>query len=171
VLPICPWMAEPAPSERCSLHCEADPNASLGSMLLRETLQHCDRDSVIASLESSNPRIPFYELHGFKRIGLIGVDGSLRLSDAPFHKISCGLVKSSSCACSGFGPFCGIGGTPRVSLRTGRCVKAQSGRTRRKRIPSPVGGYCTQPWGNRRRCASRAIAVYWAARSHEPARI
>ena len=48
-----------------------------GSLLLRETLQQCDRTGMIAYLESSNPRnIPLYERHNFKRVGVIRVDGA-----------------------------------------------------------------------------------------------
>jgi GNAT superfamily N-acetyltransferase len=43
-----------------------------GSALLRYALEQCDRDRLVAYLESSNPRnIPLYERHGFERIGAI----------------------------------------------------------------------------------------------------
>src|SRR3954463_5414857 len=39
----------------------------LGSSLMREVLDRCDRQGLAAYLESSNPRnVPFYERHGFK---------------------------------------------------------------------------------------------------------
>jgi ribosomal protein S18 acetylase RimI-like enzyme len=43
-----------------------------GSALLRYAVERCDRDGVIAYLESSNPRnIPLYERYGFEAIGKI----------------------------------------------------------------------------------------------------
>ena len=43
-----------------------------GSALLRYALEQCDRDSMPAYLESSNPRnIPLYQRHGFEIIGTI----------------------------------------------------------------------------------------------------
>jgi ribosomal protein S18 acetylase RimI-like enzyme len=48
-----------------------------GSALLRETLARCDRDGLLAYLESSNPRnIPLYERHGFVVMGTIQSGGS-----------------------------------------------------------------------------------------------
>jgi ribosomal protein S18 acetylase RimI-like enzyme len=48
-----------------------------GSALLRETLRRCDRDGLLAYLESSNPRnITLYERHGFEVMGRIQVGKS-----------------------------------------------------------------------------------------------
>jgi ribosomal protein S18 acetylase RimI-like enzyme len=48
-----------------------------GSALLREALARCDRDGLLAYLESSNPRnIPLYERHGFEVKGTIQVGSS-----------------------------------------------------------------------------------------------
>jgi ribosomal protein S18 acetylase RimI-like enzyme len=44
----------------------------LGSALMRHALAACDRDRLPAYLESANPQnLPFYERHGFKRLGTI----------------------------------------------------------------------------------------------------
>jgi ribosomal protein S18 acetylase RimI-like enzyme len=48
-----------------------------GSALLREALARCDRDGLLAYLESSNPRnITLYQRHGFEVMGTIQVGGS-----------------------------------------------------------------------------------------------
>lgn len=48
-----------------------------GSALLREALVRCDRDGLLAYLESSNPRnITLYERHGFVVMGTIQVGSS-----------------------------------------------------------------------------------------------
>jgi ribosomal protein S18 acetylase RimI-like enzyme len=53
----------------------ADPHwigQGLGAALMKHALARCDRDGVIAYLESSNPRnISLYERHGFRAIGEI----------------------------------------------------------------------------------------------------
>ena len=50
----------------------ARQNQGHGSALLRESLTRCDRDGLLAYLESSNPRnIPLYERHGFEVMGTI----------------------------------------------------------------------------------------------------
>ena len=47
----------------------------IGSALLRHAITKFDSDNVIAYLESSNPRnIPFYERHGFEKLGTIHVN-------------------------------------------------------------------------------------------------
>jgi ribosomal protein S18 acetylase RimI-like enzyme len=52
-------------------------NRGHGSRLLGATLRHCDREGLLAYLESSNPRnIPLYERHGFRRAGIIRVAGA-----------------------------------------------------------------------------------------------
>ena len=44
----------------------------LGSAILKETLQRCDADGVIAYLESSSPKnVPLYERFGFEVMGVI----------------------------------------------------------------------------------------------------
>lgn len=49
----------------------------LGDQLMAHALARCDADGVAAYLESSNPRnIPFYERHGFERIGKIQAGAS-----------------------------------------------------------------------------------------------
>jgi ribosomal protein S18 acetylase RimI-like enzyme len=48
----------------------AQQNKGVGSALLRHVTDRCDRDGVLAYLESSNPRnIPLYERHGFVILG------------------------------------------------------------------------------------------------------
>lgn len=48
-----------------------------GSMLLKYALKACDRDSIPAYLESSNPEnIPLYQRHGFEVLGTIQVGTS-----------------------------------------------------------------------------------------------
>ena len=48
-----------------------------GDALMSYALERCDRDRMPAYLESSNPRnIPFYERHGFERLGEIQVGSS-----------------------------------------------------------------------------------------------
>ena len=58
----------------------ADPahqGEGLGEALMTHALARCDRDHVPAYLESSNPRnSPFYERHGFERLGAIQVGSS-----------------------------------------------------------------------------------------------
>lgn len=59
----------------------ADPNwlgRGLGAALMKHVLARCDKDGVIAYLESSNPRnISLYERHGFR------IMGEIRSADAP----------------------------------------------------------------------------------------
>jgi len=54
-----------------------EPNAQnrgLGAALMRHAVDRCDRDGLLAYLESSNPRnISLYERHGFEAVGLIQV--------------------------------------------------------------------------------------------------
>jgi ribosomal protein S18 acetylase RimI-like enzyme len=48
-----------------------------GSALMRESLARCDRDGLLAYLESSNPRnITLYQRHGFEVMGVIQVGSS-----------------------------------------------------------------------------------------------
>jgi ribosomal protein S18 acetylase RimI-like enzyme len=48
----------------------AHQNEGIGGALLRHVTDQCDRDGVLAYLESSNPRnIPLYERHGFEILG------------------------------------------------------------------------------------------------------
>ena len=48
-----------------------------GEALMTHALARCDRDRAPAYLESSNPRnIPFYERHGFEKLGTIQVGSS-----------------------------------------------------------------------------------------------
>jgi ribosomal protein S18 acetylase RimI-like enzyme len=48
-----------------------------GSALMREALARCDRDGLLAYLESSNPRnITLYQRHGFEVMGVIQVGSS-----------------------------------------------------------------------------------------------
>jgi ribosomal protein S18 acetylase RimI-like enzyme len=55
----------------------ARQNQGHGSALLREALARCDRDGLLAYLESSNPRnITLYERHGFEVMGRIQVGSS-----------------------------------------------------------------------------------------------
>lgn len=50
----------------------AQQGKGCGSALLRYALERCDREGVVAYLESSNPRnIPLYERHGFEIMGSI----------------------------------------------------------------------------------------------------
>jgi len=47
----------------------------LGSLLMKHALSICDKESMLAYLESSNPRnIQFYKRHGFELLGTIQVD-------------------------------------------------------------------------------------------------
>ena len=56
--------------------CDAQ-SQGLGSLLLREILDRCDRQGLGAYLESSNIRnVPFYERHGFEVTGTISPGGS-----------------------------------------------------------------------------------------------
>jgi ribosomal protein S18 acetylase RimI-like enzyme len=49
----------------------------IGSVLLKHTLALCDRDNMVAYLESSNlANIPLYERHGFEIVGTIQAEGS-----------------------------------------------------------------------------------------------
>jgi ribosomal protein S18 acetylase RimI-like enzyme len=49
----------------------------LGDKLMTHSLTRCDADQLPAYLESSNPNnVPFYERHGFERIGRIQVGSS-----------------------------------------------------------------------------------------------
>lgn len=51
--------------------------AGVGSTLMKHTVAACDRDRIIAYLESSNPRnISLYERHGFEVIGEIQAGSS-----------------------------------------------------------------------------------------------
>lgn len=55
----------------------ASQGRGYGSALLRYALEQCDRDNVLAYLESSNPRnIALYERHGFEVLGSIQVGSS-----------------------------------------------------------------------------------------------
>jgi GNAT superfamily N-acetyltransferase len=55
----------------------AQQNKGVGSALLRHVTDRCDRDGVLAYLESSNPRnIPLYERHGFVILGRAQSGGS-----------------------------------------------------------------------------------------------
>jgi GNAT superfamily N-acetyltransferase len=48
----------------------AHQNEGIGGALLRHVTDQCDRDRVLAYLESSNPRnIPLYQRHGFEIVG------------------------------------------------------------------------------------------------------
>jgi len=48
-----------------------------GSALLQHTLIQCDRENMLAYLESSNPRnIPLYKRHGFELLGTIQIGTS-----------------------------------------------------------------------------------------------
>jgi ribosomal protein S18 acetylase RimI-like enzyme len=48
----------------------AHQNEGIGGALLRHVTDRCDRDGVLAYLESSNPRnIPLYQRHGFEIVG------------------------------------------------------------------------------------------------------
>jgi ribosomal protein S18 acetylase RimI-like enzyme len=52
-----------------------------GSALMKHALERCDRENIVAYLESSNPKnIPFYERHGFKLLGTIQVGSSPQIS-------------------------------------------------------------------------------------------
>ncbi len=49
----------------------------IGSALMKHALVTCDRDGLIAYLESSNPKnVPLYERHGFEVLGEIQVGSS-----------------------------------------------------------------------------------------------
>jgi ribosomal protein S18 acetylase RimI-like enzyme len=55
----------------------AQQRQQLGSHLMRHMLTICDKQGVPAYLESSNPaNIPFYERHGFKRLGEVQAGSS-----------------------------------------------------------------------------------------------
>ena len=58
----------------------ADPGfvgRGLGAAILKQALRRCDADSLIAYLESSNPRnMSLYERHGFEAIGRIQAGSS-----------------------------------------------------------------------------------------------
>lgn len=55
----------------------AHQNKGVGGALLRHVTDRCDRDGVLAYLESSNPRnIPLYERHGFEILGRAQSGGS-----------------------------------------------------------------------------------------------
>jgi ribosomal protein S18 acetylase RimI-like enzyme len=48
----------------------AQQSKGVGSALLRHVTDRCDRDGVLAYLDSSNPRnIPLYQRHGFEIVG------------------------------------------------------------------------------------------------------
>ena len=48
----------------------AQQNKGVGGALLRHVTDQCDRDGVLAYLDSSNPRnIPLYQRHGFEIVG------------------------------------------------------------------------------------------------------
>ena len=45
----------------------ARQGTGIGAALMRHRLERCDRDGLLAYLESSNPRnVPFYRRHGFE---------------------------------------------------------------------------------------------------------
>ena len=51
-------------------------NQGLGSLLMQHAHIICDRDGMLAYLESSNPaNIPFYQRHGYELLGTIRVGG------------------------------------------------------------------------------------------------
>ena len=55
----------------------ARQGGGFGAALMRHALAPCDRDSILAYLESSNPaNITLYERHGFELLGEIRVGGS-----------------------------------------------------------------------------------------------
>jgi ribosomal protein S18 acetylase RimI-like enzyme len=55
----------------------AQQSSGHGSALLRHGLARCDRDHLIAYLESTNPRnIPLYERHGFAVVDTVQVGNS-----------------------------------------------------------------------------------------------
>jgi ribosomal protein S18 acetylase RimI-like enzyme len=50
----------------------AHQRRGLGSALMREVLDECDRQNLPSYLESTNPRnVTLYERHGFRRLGII----------------------------------------------------------------------------------------------------
>ncbi|MEY2569329.1 MAG: hypothetical protein QOE35_3858 [Actinomycetota bacterium] len=54
----------------------AQQGSGLGTLLMREVLDRCDRQGLGAYLESSNIRnVPFYERHGFEVLGEVAVGG------------------------------------------------------------------------------------------------
>jgi GNAT superfamily N-acetyltransferase len=55
----------------------ARQNRGVGGALLRHVTEICDREGVLAYLESSNPRnIPLYQRHGFEIVGRAQAGGS-----------------------------------------------------------------------------------------------
>ena len=55
----------------------AHQGKGLGSALLKHATDICDRDGMLAYLESSNlANVPLYERHGFAALGRIQVGGS-----------------------------------------------------------------------------------------------
>ena len=55
----------------------AHQGKGLGGVLMRYATDICDRDGVLAYLESSNPRnVPLYERHGFEVLGTIQAGSS-----------------------------------------------------------------------------------------------
>jgi len=55
----------------------AHQGRGLGGALMKHATDICDRDGVLAYLESSNPRnVPLYERHGFEVLGTIQAGGS-----------------------------------------------------------------------------------------------
>jgi GNAT superfamily N-acetyltransferase len=55
----------------------AQQGTGIGAALMRHRLERCDRDGLLAYLESSNPRnVPFYRRHGFEVLDEIQVGTS-----------------------------------------------------------------------------------------------